>query len=639
MKAVRASFVPLCLAVAPLLVLPGASDAFELPKRLAWGVLATGLALAAALPRPAIAPAGRVGAAGWGLLAWMAAGTAFASMPFWAAALPLVAWATPLLLLLLASRLRWSEGERCRIVRVVAVLGVAEAALMLCQRLGFDPLFGEATSAIAYPPGRMVGTIGYQNQAAEFLGIAVICVFAGWRSPRSRAAFAVPMFAALALSANRGALLALAASAVVVAAPRLPRRRRAALAAAGAAILLGAAALGVPEVRARIADFAHPSRSSAVQSRLWMWKVACDLWSEGILFGTGAGSYALEYVDILGELLPERKEHEQLRALVFAREAHCDPLQFAAEFGLAGIALLAVLAASLAGALRRRPPPERAAAAAVAVFATVASCFSFTWQTVLAGPLAGFLLGMWSADESDSPGSGPAVRALGTLAVVPPAGLVAVIALATAQSLRIAGVPLHGADLAAAAAARARGGDPVGAIPLFLAAEREGVSPEILHAHGAALAAQGRWDAALAVFKRWSQCGIRHDEALRNESVCLERLGRPSDAAAREEERLRLFPGTMTDAQVYRLAALHMMAREPAAARKIAERFRTRCLRMGNDGWTARWDNLLGGALLSLDRPRKARLYLESALLRDPSLESARRNLRALDSRAEQLPP
>ena len=263
--------------VAALFVLPGAPDSFEGPKRLVWCVFAVGLVVVG-LFRKTRTTADGFTAAGWALLGWMALRT-FAG-PFWRGALPFVAWALPLLILLLASRLRWREVERLRLVRTVAVLGAAEAALMLCQRFGCDPLFGAATSATDYAPGRMIGTIGYQNQAAEFLGVALVCAVAGWRSRAVRIPAAVLFVVTMVLTANRGALFALAATAAVVAVPRLVRSWRTVARAGAVALLAAALLLAVPQTRSRLGELARPSRSIAVQSRIWMGRVALSLWRD-----------------------------------------------------------------------------------------------------------------------------------------------------------------------------------------------------------------------------------------------------------------------------------------------------------------------------------------------------------------------
>ena len=634
MNRLRETFAAFCLAVAPLPVLPGASDPFELPKRLVWAALAVVLALprGGSLDRtPRIALA-----AGWGLAAWMLLRTAAAAHgPGAALSVPLAAWTAPLLLFLLAFRLPWSASGKRRMLFAVVGVALAEATLMLGQRFGFDPLFGPATQAIGYPPGRMVGTVGYQNQAAELLGIAFVCAVSGLRGRLVRTTVCALLAGTMVLAANRGALLALAAAGAVVAAPDVFRSRRAAVRAAAVSAVVAGFVLCVPEARSRLGELARPERSAAVASRLWMARAAVSLWKDHPAFGAGAGAYAREYVDRLGSVLPERKEHEQLSVLVYARETHCDPLQFAAEFGLAGIALLAVFLAAAACAVRERPDRDCDGRAAAALFAFVGVCslFSFTWQTSLAGPASGFLLGALTsrAAPQGQKRSGAGRRIAGAAArLFLPLVVAAIVASETARSLRLPGIARSGAGLAENATGLLSAGLANEAAVLFEAAERDAVSPAILRNHASALAAAGRWKDSLAVCERWARCGIDHGDALRNVSLCHEKLGDAGRAAAAEAERLRLFPKSCSADDRFRLAVLFLAARDPESARGVADRFRLLCKQRDSAAWTPRWDNLYGGTLLALGKRDEARLHFEEALRRDPSLVSARRNLESL---------
>lgn len=643
---------------AAALVFPDSTDAFEGPKRLVWGILALVLAAMSLVPREK-SGTGRcrsVVLAGTVLLAWMAL-RSFAAAPFWRAAEPFAAWAAPPLLLLLAARIPWDGPSLRTVARAVVCAGIAEAVLMLLQRAGLDPLLGSATSGIAYGPGRMVGTVGYQNQAAEFIGLAVCCIPAAWKSRRVRIAAGTVLCATVVLTANRGAVLALVVAGMAAALVRttsVPRaeRRPFRRASEGAVLLVFCAVLALaatPELRNRIRELAAPSRSRAVQSRVWMARVAGAVFRDHPVAGAGAGAYAYEYVDRLGDLLPERKEHAQIHALVWARETHCDPLQFAAEFGLVGVALALVFLGALVRTLRKVPGAGPFAAAAF--FLSVCSLFSFSWQTSLAAPAAGLLLGMAAGSRSgDGPDRTPSVSGPDRTGFAVSAAA-ACFLLFVSLPVALAGSDpeenywdafddeasafLRGRRLADAAAFALRYGQPAFAAGLCAKAATEWMSPELLLLSARAFEAAGHGDEAVGIWLRLKRSGLRHDEALRGLSRCLERRKRLKEAAAEEEERLRLWPGSFSDADYYRLCALKTMTGDAAGAEWLSRRFRDRAAKRGKTEteWTPEWANLRGGALLSLGRFDEARDCFEDALRRNPGLESARRNLESVRQR------
>ena len=124
------------IAAAALWVMPGATDAFEGPKGVAWAVAAVSLALAGVARRETNASKGLenrvVPVSAWLLLAWMGLRTALAVWDggwnaLGGAARPWAAWATPLLVFALAAGLPWSTKERRVVARTIAALGAAEA--------------------------------------------------------------------------------------------------------------------------------------------------------------------------------------------------------------------------------------------------------------------------------------------------------------------------------------------------------------------------------------------------------------------------------------------------------------------------------------------------------------------------------
>lgn len=611
------------IAAAALWVMPSVADAFEGPKGVVWGGVAVALALAGVfsggcgiLPRrigrgismkcpsggrsegaslPDVGHFLPIGLLPWGLLAWMAARTVLAVWGgAWAAmadaARPLAAWATPLVVFALAARLPWSAAGRLGLARTVVLLGVAEACLMVLQRFGLDPLFGETTRTIAYGPGRMIGTVGYQNQAAEFLGVALCCVPVAWRNRWARGGVAAVLAGTMLLTANRGALLGLG----VVAIAAVVRwgwgtRRRALLWGLPAGLLMAAGlALAVPETRARLAELTAPGRSEAVQSRGWMARVAVSLWRDNPVCGAGAGAYEREYVDRLGALLPEEKSHALLRSIVWAREAHCDLLQFGAEFGWIGLAMLAAFGAALWRT--RRHTPEDASALAAVLFLSVCSLFSFSWQTTLAAPTVALWLGAVRGRESVE----DRIR-------FAPGGL-----LGVAAAVLLLWAALMPTDVAR-------------------------TSPAELAEQADALLREGRAEESLAIWQRLVRSGLLYEVALHGESRALESLGRLSEAAQTEDWRFTKFAPQFTDAQLYRLCVLQMQTGDHGRAGYIARLFWRRCHILYDDAerWTPEWANLLGAALLAAGRPDDARPYFLDALARNPDLETARRNLSA----------
>jgi len=362
--------------------------------------------------------------------------------------------------------------------------------------------------------------------------------------------------------------------------------------------------------------------------------------------GWGAGEYAFQYLDRLGRLLPERKTHEILQSVVYAREAHNDPLQFAAEFGAVGVALLlAALTALFRGGRKDAADADRLATiiCVLAVMAT-SGLFSFPWQTSMAGPLAGLLLGLATPS---SPSRTPPPRAVA-------AAQIARLLLAVAVFVGFRRMSLLDETIAEAFAdPEAQQEDWGETIPkrayrhqallgaweakrvlLDAAIERleraeAGYRDVMLWNNlGHVLSKAGRWPEAANVYDRWAATGIEHPDALANLSVACENAGDFPAAAAALDAKLRLWPQAAPQ-EVKRLAVLFMRAHDYARADREIWRHHRRW-KDADAKTVAEMENLAGSVALLVGDAVRAESLFESALRRHPALESARKNLDAL---------
>ena len=658
------------LGIALLFVPPTSPvlNAFDPPKRVGWAILALALVMRPRAWRcrrdaPAVAAAGA-------LVVWMAARTLLRPNPAVEIEV-LFTWLLPPVLFLAAHGVRFGGGAIRRLGALLLAGAYLQAALMVMQRSGFDPLFAATTEAMAYAPGRMVGTIGYHNQAVDFL--LVSCVGALWVSSSARVqlAWMAPLFAIAVLTGNRGGVLAFVSAAAAALGTRAvawlrERRRtnrqsrhppawRAWLATIAVAVLVFSSVAVVagrlsPTLAARYSPTAEGGvRAPAVQSRLLMWRIAAEMARERPLLGWGAGEYAFQYLDRLGGTLPERKTHAILTSVVYAREAHNDPLQFLAEFGFVGLLLLLGLVAAI---LRPRPDPGAvpAGAGGVAVFVlvgmTASALFSFPWQCAMAGPMAGLILGLATTPPQTPDVPSRAARAAQI-------GLVATALAVLAGFGRLSFLDQTIAEVIADPEAHEEGWDDM--IPRFahrhqallgaVEAERglyDAAIGRLAHAQsgyrdvtlwnnlGHALAKAGRWDEAATVYARWAATGIEHDDALANLSVACENAGAFPAAAAALDAKVRLWPQT-TPAEVKRLAVLFMRARDCERADRAIWRSHRRW-KDADAETVAEMENLAGSVALLAGDAERAEPLFKAALQRHPGLESARRNLENLKS-------
>jgi hypothetical protein len=432
---------------------------------------------------------------------------------------------------------------------------------------------------------------------------------------------------------------------------------------ASAAVILGVCATAaiialVPDTAIRfremVTDYRH---SPAVGSRVVMTRVGVDLFQERPLTGWGAGEYAFQYLDRLGKVLPEDKPHEVLRNVVFAREAHNDYLQFAVEFGMIGVllvaALLAVAAVRCARA-RNLCADVVLAIAFIVAYMAVSSLVSFPWQTSMGCPLAGFLLGsLWpTCRRSESRHAGDSAGMLLTvlggtakvglviasLALVGWCALDAFLNAAVPNALAMNGpsaterlMPRYAYRYHALVGASyaAQGADFEAENELILAQWGYRDVP-LWNNLGHVQAKLHKWREAAEVYEKWARCGLDHSNALLNLSIAYEQTGRFREAAESLARRNNLWRDPSPN-EIKRLAVLQLQSGDPRRAQDT--------LRLYKRKWTtadpktvAEIENLAGGICLVLGERRQAAKWFRLALDKNPGLESARRNLEGLSS-------
>lgn len=658
----------LCIVMASLAHCSPDSEAlnyFDPAKRLLWAL--AGFLLAGTWSTRASRLDGLSLSLCFGLLAWMAGRTLARPVP--AAEIEvLFTWMLPLVLFLLASAIN-HEREMVFMGCCLVGAGAIQACLMLLQRAGFDPLFGEVTSAMAYQPGRMIGTIGFQNQAVDFLALSAAGIFMVTRKAALRFLFLLVMLLVAGFTGNRSGIVALSCSILVSHAgliwrnsPRPSRWKR--LAAAGAMVCLCAVlatVLLIPDTGARFREIVKDLRQSpSLQSRVTMARVGFDMIQANPWIGWGAGEYALQYVDRLGRVLPAEKTHAALKNTVFARETHNDYLQFAAEFGVIGVVLMSSLVAVMALRMyraRSMQPGPTPAFMYLATYMGISSLFTFAWQTSMGGPLAGFALGLAMphhvttrhGDDNATTGLTAALRPMPK----------PVLALLTA--VLVAWFSLDGLLNSSIPSIISRDGPA--AAEVFL----PGFVYRYHAAVGAALAAQGeypeaeraldharrgycdivllnnlgnvkagllKWREAVAVYEEWAHSGLEHGNALMNLSIAYEQAGLERKAAHALLQRERLFRD-LTPSQIKRLAVLQFRSGDPGAAQSILKASMRRW-QSADSPVASEIENLAGVIALSLGQKDEAAKWFTAALERNPQLESASRNLQILTNRPHQ---
>jgi O-antigen ligase/Flp pilus assembly protein TadD len=638
---------------------PAALDAlnyFDPPKRFLWALMALVLALVGCRHE------NRLGQqAVWlafGLLLWMSVRSMFRPVPS-AELEVLITWMMPVLMLIVGGGIE--NGKRARVLGGALLLaGLIQAGIMVFQRVGWDPFFSETTSTMVYKPERMVGTIGYQNQAVDFLSLSSTGIFILARSSFWRLAVLLPMLLVSSLTGSRGGVLAFIAALMVFQLTTIGlqttwsrrTRWRAGLGTLAVLAVIASSVALIPETRARFQAATSDFQSSpASASRILMARIGLEMFKEKPWSGWGAGEYAFQYLDRLGALLPAEKTHPLLRTIFFAREAHNDLLQFSAEFGVFGIALAAALLLTLGASLARTRNGATSAAAAVGFILTymvVAGLVAFPWQTSMAGPLAGFLLGWWwpRRDDDDDPPKAslhfpfgifrmfPATLALGAALWF---GLDLFLNLAIPKRLA-AGDPQAAERLLPNVDFRYR--SLVGAAyavqgqldeaEMALCKSRQGFQDVLLWNNlNNVFAKAGKWNQCVAICEKWERCGLAYSNALRNLSVAYEQTGRFGEAADILARQMRLWPMPLNLSDVKRLAILRFRSGHPEVARETLLHYQQKW--MGADANTAaEFENLYGVICLALGDKLEAENRFSSALEKNSRLESAQRNLEGL---------
>jgi O-antigen ligase len=221
--------------------------------------------------------------------------------------------------------------ERETLAAVVAVVGVFEALLVLCQALAGDPLF--RTGAL---PGKWAafGTFGNPNWTAEFLAMTLLVTLGG--KLRFKSAALAVMAAGLAATIGRGAWLACAVGAAAMAWARRGTVLRWKFPALSA--LAGAAAV----LALRPDTLHYLSNSASIRGRVWMWLVTLRMIAEHPL-GVGLGGFELRFPEMQAGCFQTEWGRPFLSSASFTPQAHNDYLQFAAEAGIPALLSLGAL--------------------------------------------------------------------------------------------------------------------------------------------------------------------------------------------------------------------------------------------------------------------------------------------------------
>lgn len=306
------------------------------------------------------------------------------------------------LYLLWAAGLAWlgatarSRVDADRIVDIaaaaIAVAACADSAAALFQIYGTPGLL---QSLILPMDGlRPGGNLGQPNHLAllTLWGLASLARLAArLRAGRALILPAVLLVTGLAISGSRAGILAAIALAVAVwvtgpkLTPLAPRRLRIGVVLAALALVV---AMGVT-AQHPVTDSAgvrFTEAAARADQRPTLWRGALTVFADAPVAGAGHGRFAGRFFEIAPDLPAPRPD-------VMTTHAHNLVLQIAAEYGLAGLAILVVGALAWGGGLRGRASSIGIWACWLVIPAVVQSLFEYPlWYAYFLGPFA-FALG------------------------------------------------------------------------------------------------------------------------------------------------------------------------------------------------------------------------------------------------------
>ena len=643
------------------------------------------------------------------LVVWLIIRTLFRAHPFVELEV-LMSWLLPLLLFIAGLMVR-SQNGRSWFARLIVIAGLMQAVILSAQYFGYDLFFSATTASFGRDAWKMVGTIGYQNQGVDFVAICAAFLFIGVRSVTIRSGLFIAIAGVVWMAENRGGIIALVAAVFVshlmfvywtVGRSRRQTQHDCLKCSPGVSPGNGTKDTGVdtgatfkiigvsaciiailvllsisfPSATTRFREvFQDYRNSTAVQSRLVLGQVAINMFREKPLIGHGAGEYAFQYIDRLGVVYPSEKTHAMLRATVFAREAHNDYLQFACEFGLIGMALLGFLLFAVMRALWRMRllhPEYMIAGFFVIIYMAASSLVSFPWQTSMAGPLAGLMLGLLvgglSQNNNGSPWTvrptflsengrerslaeplsygkyqgwpvGRCILIFASLLLFAFYAQDAYLNMAVPRAIE-AGDIKRAAQIipsyahryqAVVGAAYVKHGDIAKADEFLTKAYSGYRELVLLNNLGNVLSKQGKWNEAQSVYEKWAGAGIgaSHATALSNLSIACEQNGKYSNAATALGYRLTLWPDQQSEKEVIRLSYLWIKAvmYQKALDCLLAREDKCRAARMPA---SAELENMIGVVYRLMGKLADAEDRFRFALKLNPGLESAIKNLDAL---------
>jgi len=600
----------------------------------------------------------------WFVARWLLSGS------IWRETGVFIGWLTPLLAFRVGLGL---SAARIRGLPLwIVTAGMVQAVLMWLQRLAcWDTL----TWSIDSPSARMIGTIGYHNQAADFLAFAVAVLPLWWvrfrGTPKPIRTLAC-LFACLAgatllttipATGARGASVGVLVGLAVLLAGILFSCRSGVgssplVKGVGVSILVLFATVFATVVIPRLTllrDLMSPDGGFA--SRFWMFRIAGRLWRERPLTGWGPGAFAYQYIERLGDVLPAARTHRMLQQITFAREAHHEGLQVLAEFGLIGFGLAMILLAVVSFHFWRcRSQVAAWSGGFLLGYAFIQAQLSFLWQTALPGPLMALWIGACVArclrhSPAKPASSGEARRGAARHVIVwqrlGQAFMLSLLVmcmsfyavdlwclLRISRTIELSDVeavrtlrlpPWAHAHRAKLGALLLHEGLTVEGMRLLESAREGYMDPNLLNNLGSGYAALGEWDKALESYQAWERSGINVEDALHNVSIALERLSRLPEALEVLGEQGRLWP-RFDPQRGFRFAGLALQSGAPDRAVPVLERYLHEGERL-SQAERLQAKNLLAAAYLMRGDRDAAEVLLQAVLQTDPHNPTAARNL------------